>query len=253
MATTTSRSHSFKTKVALGMDRLTTHSYVPVAGYDDADDRHEVRDAEQPESKHKSTQKQTFLWLLLLFVLLITLNIFLWRLFAVNVHQRQRAVTSAPETWCKMIPSLVQARPRLTLTAPTFEEPDLLATSAKKIAGAIGQKNPYHGFPSPEINQAWIRIGEAAPGIRLSANEVGRLNKSTEHLHQVQNTDVDSEFQYLGMLEVFHLLHCLDAVRSIAYRELYREEVTFPPITDLEAHRIHLGTFSLLPSLLTTQ
>ena len=119
------------------------------------------------------------------------------------------------------------------------------------MAGAIGQENPYRGFPSPEIDLAWQRIGEAAPGIRLSASDIRRLNRSTEHLHTLQDSKAGDEPEYLGMLEVFHLLHCVDSLRSTAYRELYRDEVVFPPITDLAAHRIHLGTFS--PALSTMQ
>jgi hypothetical protein len=156
------------------------------------------------------------------FILIGTfLNLSVWLTGALTLPHMPSP--SGPEVWTPV------SNPHLLIHTPTY------------INGNITQQNSYRGPPSPSLTTAWTRIGLAAPGIRISATEARILNHSTSQLHLLPpRPSAEPEPEYLGMLEVFHLLHCLDSLRSTAYRELYRGEVEFEDIQHVQAHKIHL-------------
>lgn len=58
------------------------------------------------------------------------------------------------------------------------------------------------------------------PGVRLSKEELGILNKPTREAVSIPE---DAGGGYFGTLKVFQLLHCLDELRKVSYRNLYDE------------------------------
>jgi hypothetical protein len=88
----------------------------------------------------------------------------------------------------------------------------------------IVQKNKYRGNPSPEIDAAWLEIGLGTPAIRLYDDDLTRLNKSDTPDRPLHRIPEEFGGGYLAMLEVFHLLHCLNSLRKAMDKEYYAEE-----------------------------
>lgn len=86
------------------------------------------------------------------------------------------------------------------------------------------QTNKYRGKPSPEIDAAWLEIGLGTPAIRLYDDDLKRLNKSDTPDRPLHRIPEEFGGGYLAMLEVFHLLHCLDSLRKAMDKEYYAEE-----------------------------
>jgi hypothetical protein len=99
----------------------------------------------------------------------------------------------------------------------TYENP-------KHFDAEIIQTNRYRGKPSPEIDAAWLEIGLGTPAIRLYEDDLRRLNKSDTRDRPLHRIPEEFCGGYLAMLEVFHLLHCLNPLRKAMHKEYYAEE-----------------------------
>lgn len=63
--------------------------------------------------------------------------------------------------------------------------------------------------PSKDVDKAWHRFGNGAPGVRLTGEDLETLNKTDEPGRILHRLPEEAGGDYLGMLEVFHLVHCL--------------------------------------------
>jgi hypothetical protein len=86
--------------------------------------------------------------------------------------------------------------------------------------GSIGAANEFRGAPTTELESAWKHISMNAPGIRLQEADFVAMGKSLTDRDWYR---IPEEYGggYLGMTEVFHLLHCLDAIRRLTYPDHY--------------------------------
>ncbi|KAM3450332.1 hypothetical protein MY3296_006220 [Beauveria thailandica] len=86
--------------------------------------------------------------------------------------------------------------------------------------------NRYRGAPSKEIDSAWDRFTtnpwmvETAAVLNVSAQESARA-MNDRAIETVVRLDQDSGGGYMGTLEVFHQLHCLNILRKWTYIEHY--------------------------------
>ncbi|SMR51932.1 unnamed protein product [Zymoseptoria tritici ST99CH_3D1] len=80
------------------------------------------------------------------------------------------------------------------------------------------QPSPYRGQPTPEVEEAWIRLWRL-PMIQFPESKLPALNKSdaTQYMHASQ----DYGGGVLGFFHVFHELHCLNMIRQYTYRQTY--------------------------------
>ena len=62
---------------------------------------------------------------------------------------------------------------------------------------------------SDKIDVAWHKIEIGAGAVRLTEEEVRALNLTGNKEHPLHRVPEEQGRGYLGMLEVFHLLHCL--------------------------------------------
>ncbi|KAF2647965.1 hypothetical protein K491DRAFT_583414, partial [Lophiostoma macrostomum CBS 122681] len=114
---------------------------------------------------------------------------------------------------------------------PAFFKGDIVQTN--KWRGELGKR------PSHEVDKAWDDIGVGIPGIRISAEELKRLGKKMVDGTRYQHEIPDEEGGYVAMLEVFHMLHCLDELRkALFYNWAYYGE-TYPNITVREVQEHH--------------
>jgi hypothetical protein len=79
------------------------------------------------------------------------------------------------------------------------------------------------------------------PGVRLHWEDIKALNKSVQTDPKRPLHEIPEEYGggYIGMLEVFHLLHCLDEVRKATYPEYYAAE--WEAHGGVHAARVHNG------------
>ncbi|KAK0720196.1 hypothetical protein B0H67DRAFT_534499 [Lasiosphaeris hirsuta] len=88
--------------------------------------------------------------------------------------------------------------------------------SPEHYDAAFRQTNRWRGPPgthSNDVDIAWYEIELGAGGIRLTADEVRQLNVSSTPAHPLHKVPEEHGGGYLAMLEVFHLLHCLNSLR----------------------------------------
>lgn len=85
-----------------------------------------------------------------------------------------------------------------------------------------------------------MKIGLGAAGIRLFDDDLKKLNKSDTLERPLHRIPAEFGGGYLGMIEVFHLLHCLNALRKGVYHDFYPEAVN-STIDGAAWKRVHTG------------
>lgn len=102
-----------------------------------------------------------------------------------------------------------------------------------QIEGSFFDSDPpsiYRQKPSPEVDAAWAKL-TAVGQVFLSTEEVIRLGKDPELT--VRNNEKPEE--HIGIINVFHEIHCLDMLRRNLHPEYY-----WPNGTDSPMHWIHV-------------
>ncbi|KAK6206898.1 hypothetical protein QIS74_13386 [Colletotrichum tabaci] len=97
---------------------------------------------------------------------------------------------------------------------PAFEA--VKYTAPDHYNAEFRQTNKWRGPPgthSNEIDIAWHEIELGAGGIRVTEEEVKNLNMTDSPEMPFHKIPEDQGGGYLAMLEVFHLLHCLNSLR----------------------------------------
>ncbi|KAE9373355.1 hypothetical protein N431DRAFT_465651 [Stipitochalara longipes BDJ] len=90
---------------------------------------------------------------------------------------------------------------------------------------------PFQGPSNPETDAAWSKLLDVGPGLIWIDDETAkRLPKSTARRF---NGDGD----YVGVVEMFHQLHCLNRIRLLFYNSSWNVEHESPAI--FKAHTDH--------------
>ncbi|PLB46541.1 hypothetical protein P170DRAFT_438293 [Aspergillus steynii IBT 23096] len=74
--------------------------------------------------------------------------------------------------------------------------------------------------PSPEVDAAWDRISDTH-AIVLSRDEILNMGRDPAEQWRFPEEYGYGDDAYMGLLDVFHHLHCLNAMRQAAYPEYY--------------------------------
>ncbi|KAH6653026.1 hypothetical protein BKA67DRAFT_536728 [Truncatella angustata] len=98
----------------------------------------------------------------------------------------------------------------------------------------------YRQEPSHEVDLAWDRIGDTRL-IPLTRAEVEAIGKDPRDAVKFPESFGLGPDAYAGRLEVFHQVHCLDALRREAYFEHYYGSVYGGYNETSEMHRLHLS------------
>ncbi|KAG9240357.1 hypothetical protein BJ878DRAFT_561329 [Calycina marina] len=77
----------------------------------------------------------------------------------------------------------------------------------------------YRKDPSPEVNEEWLRFEDIRSYI-LSKDDVVKLGKDPDTIAKYENDYGFWEEKYIGQMDVFHQIHCLDLMR-VAIFALY--------------------------------
>ena len=184
--------------------------YRPINQEENNSEKGENHDSNPPKRRHFG--KLFITSHILLFALYLTSIFFIWRREPSNKKCVFKLSTPSP-----------------ALPVISYLEPHHLDAE-------IVQTNIYRGIPSPQIDAAWLRIGLGTPGIRLNEDDLKKLNKTDTPLRPLHKIPEEYGGGYLGMLEVFHLLHCLDSLRKATWPEYYTEELETQGYTAVRAH-----------------
>ncbi|KAJ5113803.1 hypothetical protein N7456_002337 [Penicillium angulare] len=112
------------------------------------------------------------------------------------------------------------------------------------FANAFNQKSQYRGPPTLELEKAWNDLWDQ-PEVGIPAESVIDMKKTTDPLSQYISVPEDEGTGYIGGLEVFHQLHCLNYIRQFTWfvMDTYTNE-TLPaefniPLKALRMHTDH--------------
>ncbi|WDK18393.1 hypothetical protein CGRA01v4_09678 [Colletotrichum graminicola] len=114
-------------------------------------------------------------------------------------------------------PSDVVCAAQLSPYSPYLESGDLEFQEFTE-QNHLMQPSPYRGQPTPEIEEAWIRLWRVPP-IHFPENKLTALNKTPAENYEHVSEELGSGVK--GFLNVFHQLHCLNFVRQYTYRDAY--------------------------------
>ncbi|PYI07696.1 hypothetical protein BO78DRAFT_366519 [Aspergillus sclerotiicarbonarius CBS 121057] len=95
--------------------------------------------------------------------------------------------------------------------------------------------------PSPEVDKAWRELGDTRP-IPLTKAQVLAMGKDPTQAVKFPSSWGLGPETYAGRLDVFHQIHCLDALRQEAYWDYYYG-AKYPGglNTTGDIHRLHLS------------
>lgn len=107
----------------------------------------------------------------------------------------------------------------------------------QRFNGTLRVPHEFSALPSDEIDEKWENITFAKGGLmRLSKDDVDRINASEFAAKYTEEMGGG----YIGAVEVFHGLHCLNMLRQASYMDHYlpkKKEWRDDP----ETLRFHLG------------
>lgn len=198
---------------------LQTSDYASVPQQEHEDDEGQAK----PVSRRLFTISSGFTpWIA--HALLVLINIFTFY-YVTSMPSSDRRCTELLSSWCRSLPRLHCATsPNGLSLTPSLKAPALDASVVHyktiPINGSASQENQYKGTPTPKKDEAWKNISSAVPGIRLNEQDLARLHKSAETVYRLPEENGGG---YLGVLEVFQLLHSLDILRKASYRDHYPE------------------------------
>ncbi|KAF2396659.1 hypothetical protein EJ06DRAFT_228265 [Trichodelitschia bisporula] len=111
-----------------------------------------------------------------------------------------------------------------------------------KVNGTFWPQNPpslLQQRPSPEVDRVWARL-TTTYGIVITEDEVRKMGKDPKKSWPWPKVDAP-EGSYMGIIDIFHQVHCLDMFRRTAFpeyygnlREMYKDEL-FP----FDDHLLH--------------
>ncbi|KAF7589386.1 hypothetical protein BBP40_004329 [Aspergillus hancockii] len=114
---------------------------------------------------------------------------------------------------------------RLSSYSPVIDAGVIQYTSYN-IAGDFDEPSIYRGRPTNQTEAAWEALF-MAPGINIPQEKFTRLHKSSD-VNWLRTPEEKGD-GYVGYLEVFHQLRCLNLIRLRIHQKEYEEEFGHPP------------------------
>ncbi|PMD63759.1 uncharacterized protein K444DRAFT_522224 [Hyaloscypha bicolor E] len=132
---------------------------------------------------------------------------------------------------------------QMSIPSPILDETDI-RISPKRMDATLLQRNPpviYREPPSDAVDMAWQALVDTRP-VPLSRSQVEAIGKDPSRSVQIPPSWGHGNESYFGRIDVFHQIHCLDALRREAHFEYYYGE-SYPNVWNdtTEFHRLHLS------------
>ncbi|GLA98261.1 hypothetical protein AtubIFM57143_006200 [Aspergillus tubingensis] len=109
-----------------------------------------------------------------------------------------------------------------------------------RFQGDLQDVNPWKGKPNPALDEAWENITHMW-NIQVSGDDMLRMKKP---LNQVKAPPHLGD-GYVGGIEVFHQLHCLNLIRQYTYYDYYMQPENEPLSFQTSPGRLraHIGSW----------
>ncbi|KAF2092600.1 hypothetical protein NA57DRAFT_16571, partial [Rhizodiscina lignyota] len=106
--------------------------------------------------------------------------------------------------------------------------------------GGINTTNEFRGYgpPTPIIDDAWSAISLRVSGFRIFEEDFSKMGKRVDEKPWHKLPD-EKGGGYVGMIEAFHLLHCLDAIRKELYPDIYKHDWSTESYANFRLHQDH--------------
>lgn len=109
---------------------------------------------------------------------------------------------------------------------------DVGEVEAKTLHTHLFEANAFKGKPGPSIDAAWENLFTNAY-IRLSSEELQRLGRTSTPI-------LDGSGDFLGALDMYHQLHCINYIYQFAHPEYYKVNETNISTADHVDHCIDM-------------
>ncbi|EHK98252.1 hypothetical protein M7I_6019 [Glarea lozoyensis 74030] len=108
------------------------------------------------------------------------------------------------------------------MTSPLLNDIDLQVHPKKMEATLLLPKNPsiFRQPPSYEVDVAWKRMWDSRP-VPISREQVIAMGKDPSEAVAIPDSWGHGSDKYFGRIDVFHQIHCLDALRRESHFEHY--------------------------------
>ncbi|KAK4182495.1 hypothetical protein QBC35DRAFT_547483 [Podospora australis] len=183
----------------------------------------------EPPLKLQGSNRRMLRWLLCANILLLSLSI-----FALSMSLSLNFGFFTPRNW---------ALRHTSSHSPLLLDFEIPIIKKKHNITLLLPENPsiYRQEPSDEVDLAWQRIGDLRL-FPLTLEDVLAIGKNPEDIVKFPPNFGLGEETYAGRVDVFHQLHCLDALRREAYFEHYYSQ-NYPRGWNetTEMHRLHLS------------
>jgi hypothetical protein len=185
------------------------------------------------------------LWTILnCFMFLVSISI-----FGRQIYQRHMEGTQLnywlkkTSYFCKFATSIPRPRFWLTYAAPVLDRVEIPTFVRETDGGLYDVRNftPYRNYMRPDrkVDEAWISL-DTIRTFPLTAEDVMKLGKDPTITVKYPEEYGLGPDAYVGQLDVFHQLHCLNLLRELAWAEYGRNETHGKkPFSDL--HWLHVS------------
>lgn len=126
--------------------------------------------------------------------------------------------------------------------APIFDQIEIPLIT-KKMNATLLEPDPlpiYRRPPSPEVDAAWNRLANIKP-IVISRSDVIQLGRDPTVAAKWPESFGFGSDAYIGRIDVFHQIHCLDWLRREANFDHYYGRKWPPGTTASDMHRTHVS------------
>lgn len=126
--------------------------------------------------------------------------------------------------------------------APLFTRVDMEMVHKRMNSTLLPSREDeiYRAAPSPEVDKAWLKISNESP-IAITKEEVIQLGKDPSTRVKYPPSFGLGEEVYAGRLDIFHQIHCLDALRREAYWDHYYGKKYESYEATPKLHKAHLS------------
>ncbi|OOF90651.1 hypothetical protein ASPCADRAFT_211853 [Aspergillus carbonarius ITEM 5010] len=137
--------------------------------------------------------------------------------------------------------------------SPIFDQLDI-ALMTKRMNATLVEPDPlpiYRQPPSPEVDAAWNRLANINP-IAITREDVIKLGHDPEQAAKWPESFGFGPQAYIGRLDIFHQIHCLDWLRRETYFDHYYGQKWPPGTPPSDMHRTHIShcVYILLQNLM---
>lgn len=130
----------------------------------------------------------------------------------------------------------------LTIIAPIFDRLEIPLVT-KKMNATLLEPDPlpiYRRPPSPEVDEAWNRLANIKP-IAISRQDVIQLGRDPSVAAKWPESFGFGSDAYIGRIDMFHQIHCLDWLRREANFDHYYGKKWPPGTPPSDMHRTHVS------------